>query len=133
MGDRRVAVVGAGPAGLAALRALTGAGVDATAFERGSRVGGVWTLEDRPTAAYRSLHLITGCSTGIGRATAERLAERGHVVYASARRLESIADLEAKGCRTLAVDVTDEVSMRAAVATIERADGAVRALVNNAG
>src|SRR5687768_9661717 len=59
MGDTRVAVVGAGPAGIAALRALTRAGFDAVAFERGSRIGGVWTLEDRPTAAYRSLHLIT--------------------------------------------------------------------------
>ena len=51
--DVSVAVVGAGPAGLAALRALTAAGLDAVAFERGARVGGVWTLEDRPTAAYR--------------------------------------------------------------------------------
>ena len=59
MAQRRVAVVGGGPAGLAALRALTARGVDATVFERGGRVGGVWTLEDRPTAAYRSLHLIT--------------------------------------------------------------------------
>ena len=55
----RIAVVGAGPSGLAALRALTGAGFDAVAFERGARIGGVWTLERRPTAAYSSLHLIT--------------------------------------------------------------------------
>src|SRR2546421_2208078 len=77
--------------------------------------------------------LITGCSTGIGRATAERLAKRGHTVYATARRPESIADLEQRGCRTLALDVTDEESMRAAVAAVEQAEGAVGALVNNAG
>jgi NAD(P)-dependent dehydrogenase (short-subunit alcohol dehydrogenase family) len=77
--------------------------------------------------------LITGCSTGIGRATAEHLAERGHTVYATARRPESIGDLAANGCRTLALDVTDEESMRAAVAAVEEAEGAVGALVNNAG
>jgi short-subunit dehydrogenase len=77
--------------------------------------------------------LITGCSTGIGRATAERLAGAGFTVYATARRPESIADLEAKGCRTLALDVTDDASMTAAVATVEEAEGTVGALVNNAG
>ena len=55
----RIAIVGGGPSGLAALRALTNAGFDAIAFEKGARIGGVWTLEDRDTAAYRSLHLIT--------------------------------------------------------------------------
>jgi NAD(P)-dependent dehydrogenase (short-subunit alcohol dehydrogenase family) len=77
--------------------------------------------------------LITGCSTGIGRATAERLARGGMTVYATARRPESIEDLERAGCRTLALDVADEASMRAAVEEIERAEGAVGALVNNAG
>jgi NADP-dependent 3-hydroxy acid dehydrogenase YdfG len=54
-------------------------------------------------------------------------------VYATARRLDSIADLQQAGCKTLALDVTDEVSMRAAVAAVEEAHGAVGALVNNAG
>jgi NAD(P)-dependent dehydrogenase (short-subunit alcohol dehydrogenase family) len=77
--------------------------------------------------------LITGCSSGIGHATAEHLAARGWTVYASARRTESIEDLAERGCKTLALDVTDEDSMRAAVAAVEDAEGAVGALVNNAG
>src|SRR3954469_1484213 len=77
--------------------------------------------------------LITGCSSGIGRATAERLARGGYTVYATARKPESIADLEGAGCRTLALDVTDEGSMAAAVRTVEEAEGAVGVLVNNAG
>jgi NADP-dependent 3-hydroxy acid dehydrogenase YdfG len=77
--------------------------------------------------------LITGCSSGIGRATARRLAARGWTVYATARRLESIADLEAAGCRILALDVTDEGSMVAAIRTIEDTHGAVGVLINNAG
>ena len=47
----------------------------------------------------------------------------GWTVYATARRLESIADLEARGCRTLALDVTDEDSMRAAVERSSAEDG----------
>ena len=77
--------------------------------------------------------LITGCSTGIGRATAERLVRSGHTVYATARRLEAIEDLKAAGARTLALDVNSEQSMQAAVAAVEEAEGAVGALVNNAG
>jgi NAD(P)-dependent dehydrogenase (short-subunit alcohol dehydrogenase family) len=77
--------------------------------------------------------LITGCSTGIGRATALRLAARGWSVYASARRLDAIADLAQHGCKTLALDVCDEASMRAAVAEVEGAEGAVGVLINNAG
>ena len=74
--------------------------------------------------------LITGCSTGIGRETAKRLAGRGRPVYATARRLDSIADLEAVGCRLLELDVTSEASARAAVEAVE---GGVGVLVNNAG
>jgi NAD(P)-dependent dehydrogenase (short-subunit alcohol dehydrogenase family) len=77
--------------------------------------------------------LITGCSSGIGRATASRLAGSGWTVYASARRPETIEDLREAGCRTLALDVTDDESMRAAVNAVEQAEGAVGVLVNNAG
>jgi NAD(P)-dependent dehydrogenase (short-subunit alcohol dehydrogenase family) len=77
--------------------------------------------------------LITGCSSGIGRATAARLAGDGWNVYATARRPESIADLAERGCKTLALDVTDEGSMRRAVEEIEDKGGAIGALVNNAG
>jgi NAD(P)-dependent dehydrogenase (short-subunit alcohol dehydrogenase family) len=77
--------------------------------------------------------LITGCSSGIGRATAQRLAGKGWTVYATARRASSIADLEAAGCRTLSLDVTDEASMHAAVAAVEAENGAIGVLVNNAG
>src|ERR671916_240172 len=77
--------------------------------------------------------LITGCSSGIGWATAERLAGRGWTVYATARDVGAIAPLEDSGCRLLELDVTDEGSMRRAVEEVERAEGAVGVLVNNAG
>src|SRR5215211_4769408 len=76
--------------------------------------------------------LITGCSTGIGRATAERLAEEGWNVHATARRPESIEDLAKKGCQTHALDVTKERSMASAVRAVEK-DGPIGALINNAG
>ncbi|MGA2453704.1 MAG: oxidoreductase [Solirubrobacteraceae bacterium] len=77
--------------------------------------------------------LVTGCSSGIGRASALRLVRSGWTVYASARQPESLEELGDAGCHTLALDVTDEDSMRAAVAAIEQAEGAVGVLINNAG
>jgi NAD(P)-dependent dehydrogenase (short-subunit alcohol dehydrogenase family) len=77
--------------------------------------------------------LITGCSSGIGRATALALTRSSRVVYATARRLETLSDLERAGCRTLELDVTDEASMQAAVHTVESESGPIGALVNNAG
>jgi NAD(P)-dependent dehydrogenase (short-subunit alcohol dehydrogenase family) len=77
--------------------------------------------------------LITGCSSGIGRATALRLASGGATVYATARRLDGLDELAAAGCRLLSLDVTDEASMTAVVRAIEDEHGSVGALVNNAG
>lgn len=77
--------------------------------------------------------LITGCSSGIGRASADLLVKAGHTVYATARRTETLAELEAAGARVLALDVTSEDSMAAAVEHIEAEHGRVGTLVNNAG
>jgi NAD(P)-dependent dehydrogenase (short-subunit alcohol dehydrogenase family) len=78
--------------------------------------------------------LISGCSSGIGHATAARLATSGDwTVYATARRPETLAELENAGCRTLALDVTDEASMVAAVDAVTAESGRIDALVNNAG
>jgi NAD(P)-dependent dehydrogenase (short-subunit alcohol dehydrogenase family) len=77
--------------------------------------------------------LITGASSGIGAATAERLAAGGYKVYASARKLEAVAGLKSAGCETIAIDVTDETSMQAAVSVIEAREGAIGVLINNAG
>jgi NADP-dependent 3-hydroxy acid dehydrogenase YdfG len=77
--------------------------------------------------------LITGCSSGIGHATAAHLVDLGWRVYATARRPDTLADLGRRGCETLALDVTDEASMRAAVDAVTEAEGGVGVLVNNAG
>jgi len=71
--------------------------------------------------------LITGCSTGIGRATAVELTERGHHVTATARRMEALDDLDVAAKAVL--DVDDDASVTAAV----QGAGQIDALVNNAG
>jgi NAD(P)-dependent dehydrogenase (short-subunit alcohol dehydrogenase family) len=77
--------------------------------------------------------LVTGCSSGIGHATALRLHAAGFQVYATARRAESLKDLAAAGIRTARLDVTDEASMTDAISRITADYGAVGVLVNNAG
>ncbi len=77
--------------------------------------------------------LVTGCSSGMGQATARHLARQGWPVFATARRVETLAGLERDGCRVLALDVTSDASMAAAVGVVEAAHGAVGVLVNNAG
>jgi NAD(P)-dependent dehydrogenase (short-subunit alcohol dehydrogenase family) len=92
---------------------------------------GAATTPTRP--AVSKAVLVTGCSSGIGQATARYLAERGWRVYATARSVAALENLRQVGCRLLELDVTDEASMRAAVATVEDEEGAVGVLVNNAG
>ena len=77
--------------------------------------------------------LVTGASSGIGAATARRLARAGFVVYGAARRLDRLAALEGEGVRPLALDVTDDASMVAAVERVVAEQGRIDVLVNNAG
>ena len=71
--------------------------------------------------------LITGCSTGFGRATAVELTKRGHDVVATARRPETLEDLDVAA--RIRLDVDDEQSVKDAVAEA----GTLDTLVNNAG
>ena len=85
----------------------------------------------------KKMILITGASSGIGRSTAIRLAEEGHMVFAAARRLERLTELagEAKGTIVpVEMDVRDPVSVRKAVDTVaETAPDGLDVLINNAG
>jgi NADP-dependent 3-hydroxy acid dehydrogenase YdfG len=85
-----------------------------------------------PSSASRPV-LITGCSSGIGKAAAFAFVRAGFPTFATARNLADIDDLRGAGCETLHLDVTDEASMGAAVAAVEARFGAVAILVNNAG
>lgn len=83
--------------------------------------------------ASRNPVLITGCSTGIGAATADLLVKAGYTVYATARRPGSLTELADAGARTLLLDVTDEESMTSAVRVVVEEHGRVGTLINNAG
>ena len=77
--------------------------------------------------------LITGCSSGIGAALAREFRRSGHRVYATARRRESLAALEAEGILGLALDVNDDASIAAALESVQCEVGHLDMLVNNAG
>jgi NAD(P)-dependent dehydrogenase (short-subunit alcohol dehydrogenase family) len=77
--------------------------------------------------------LITGCSSGIGAALALEFRKKGHRVYATARRRESLAPLEAEGIHALALDVNDDASIAGAFDAVAREAGQLDLLVNNAG
>ena len=74
--------------------------------------------------------LVTGASSGIGEATAERLAKAGYKVYGTSRRG---AQAGKRSFEMLALDVTSDESVQAAVGEVIRRDGRIDLLVNNAG
>ena len=77
--------------------------------------------------------LVTGGSSGIGEATAIRLHELGFITYAAARRIERMKHLTKLGIRPLAMDVSNEESLRSGVEHILADTGRINVLVNAAG
>ncbi len=94
-------------------------------------------------ARTKQVVLVTGCSSGIGRALAQELAARGNRVFATARRPETLEGLDgverragaarANPIEKLALDVLDEASIAAAVGAIVDREGRLDVVVNNAG
>ena len=107
-----------------------------------------WPTDDSPHASFISAKrnakvsphmpavkvvLISGASSGIGKATALKLLGDGHIVYGAARRVDQMNDLVEKGATVLPLDVTDEDSIGAAVAVVLAQQGRIDVVVNNAG
>lgn len=85
------------------------------------------------TDAGKSLVVITGASSGIGAAMAQRFSEAGHPLLLVARRIEKIEALKLPNTMCRKVDVTDTAGLRAAIKDAEAAYGPVDCLINNAG
>jgi NAD(P)-dependent dehydrogenase (short-subunit alcohol dehydrogenase family) len=77
--------------------------------------------------------LVTGASSGIGRAAAVELLRAGHTVYGGARRVEGLEAVAAAGGHAVAMDVTSDADLRRAVGTVLEREGRIDVLVNNAG
>jgi NADP-dependent 3-hydroxy acid dehydrogenase YdfG len=86
-------------------------------------------------AGARGIAVVTGASSGIGAATARRLAAEGFQVWAAARRTDRLAELAAgtAGISPIALDVTDPDSVAALAARAAIEPAGIAVLVNNAG
>ncbi len=86
----------------------------------------------RPMTPTDRAVLITGCSSGIGRCVAEGLQQRGYRVFATARKMEDVEELQAAGLESLQLDLDDSASIQAAVDHIlEQTGGTLYGLFNN--
>ena len=77
--------------------------------------------------------IITGASSGIGKAAAMQLIKEGHTVYGAARRVEKMNDLVSAGGKTIGMDVTDHKQVHTEIEKVIEAHGKIDVLVNNAG
>ncbi|NJM05707.1 SDR family NAD(P)-dependent oxidoreductase [Candidatus Gracilibacteria bacterium] len=81
----------------------------------------------------KSIAMISGASSGIGKATAQLLAQHGYQVYAGVRRREAMALVRGQNIEPVLLDVSSDESVVAAVGHVITQAGRIDALVNNAG
>ena len=77
--------------------------------------------------------IVTGASSGIGKATALQLIKEGHSVYGAARRVEKMNELVSAGGKAVAIDITKHDQVHTEIQKIIEAEGRIDVLVNNAG
>jgi NAD(P)-dependent dehydrogenase (short-subunit alcohol dehydrogenase family) len=85
------------------------------------------------TIKMKKVALVTGASSGIGKATAKLLVEDGFIVYGVSRRLEKMSELKDIGVKLLALDLADDASIVNGVAEILEHEKRIDVIVNNAG
>ena len=83
--------------------------------------------------ARNKVTLVTGASSGIGKATAEKLLAEGHIVYGAARHVEQMEELKKSGGHILKMDVTSERDLQQGVDRVITEQGRIDVLFNNAG
>ena len=81
----------------------------------------------------KKVALVTGASSGMGKAIAQKLLKDGLIVVAAARRVGEMEDLKKMGADVIEMDVSKEASMSAGIAHISNTHGGVDVLINNAG
>lgn len=77
--------------------------------------------------------IVTGASSGIGKATALQLIKEGHIVYGAARRVEKMKELVSAGGKAVAIDLTNHDQVHTEIQKIIETEGGIDVLVNNAG
>ncbi|MCU4739883.1 SDR family oxidoreductase [Natronoglomus mannanivorans] len=107
--------------------------VDTSTTTTGARDERTESGADTDDYTRKKCVLITGCSSGIGRATAQAFLEEEWRVVATARNTDDIADLAEAGCVTHELDVTDPDQVARTVERTVELGGAIDCVVNNAG
>lgn len=81
----------------------------------------------------KKIALVTGASSGIGKATVRRLLNLGYTVYAAARRLDAMQDIKSEGAYIVHLDLTDSKSIKNCIGKVLSEHSQIDVLINNAG